>query len=482
MGIRHLSETMSHLAVYLAARREKLAEDLGVPGVDEKRAILNFKAAVLRATQEFEATGDITLTEEGWVWMDDGDILKARRAGPLQRKTEVEAQEEEPTAEEVKAQELSVIRAAFDRDPVVIDSGSGFIKAGFAGAPTPKAIFPSIIGRPKHLEVMIDSMMSSDVCVGATALSRRGMLSLSYPVSEGVVKDWDSMELLWQHTFYDVLRCCPEDQPLLMTEPPLNPLRNRERMAQIMFESFAIPAAFVAIQAVLALYASGKTTGAVLDIGDGVAHSVPVYEGYSMPHAIKRMNLAGRHLTQHLLTLLRARGRAFTTTAEFEIAREIKQSLCYVALDYEAESQKTVEVKRYTLPDGQSVVLGNERFECPEVLFQPNLLGKDVPGVSTQLYQTIMACDIDARADLFSNIVISGGTTTLPGFKERLQKDLKGLAPGRARVRVEAPEDPAIAVWVGGSILAKLSTFEALCVTKAEYDEVGPSIIHKKCF
>ncbi|GLI68966.1 hypothetical protein VaNZ11_013494 [Volvox africanus] len=369
---------------------------------------------------------------------------------------------------------------------IVCDNGSGVVKAGFSGEDAPRVMFASVTGRPRHTMAML-GMSARDMYIGDEAQAKRGVLSLSYPIEHGIVTNWEDMEAVWRHTFDNELRVDTSERPVMLTEAPRNPKSNREKTTEIMMETFQVPALYVAIQAVLSLYASGRTTGIVLDIGDGVSHAVPVYEGFSMPHAVRRLDVAGRDITQHLSRMLVESGIKLINSAEMEIVRDIKERLAYVAQDFESElcmaRSSSVMDKNFQLPDGSIISVGEERFRCAEVLFDPTPLGREQGGgVHNMLMDSINACDIDVRKELLNNLVLSGGTTMVEGIAARLSKEVTSMAPPGSAVRVVAPPERKYLVWIGGSVLASLASFSSQWVTRDEYDEYGPSIIHRKCF
>ena len=361
--------------------------------------------------------------------------------------------------------------------PIVIDNGTNACKAGFSGDDNPRAILPSAVGVPRNAQ------QSGGERVGGESLKRRDLFDVKFPIQRGIIKDWENMEKIWHFAYYDELKVPPENHPVLLTEPILNPKVNREKIAQVMFETFNVPATYISLQPHLSLIAAGRTNGIALDVGEGVASVVPICEGTILPHAMMRLHLSGTDLTDYLLRLMTERGYYLESPSEQELVSDIKQQLCYVAVDFEEEMKKNVPdiEKTYVLPDGRNIVLGNERFRCPEAFFQPSLVGQMYGGLPETISNSIQKCDMVIRRELYNNVVVSGGSSLFNGFVERLEKELLTISPPNVELDVVAPPERKYSVWVGGSILSSLSSFDNMWITKREYEEQGAAVVHKKC-
>ncbi|GMM51456.1 hypothetical protein DASB73_024140 [Starmerella bacillaris] len=364
--------------------------------------------------------------------------------------------------------------------PLVIDAGSSTIRAGIAGDSEPGFVFPSYIGRVKHDRVMLGGLQGSEF-VGPDAQENRGLLTLRYPIRRGVVTNWNDIEKLFEAVYKpkktDVKGLHSEDHPILITEPPLNTYKNRQNMAELLFETFHVPAMYVAIPSVLSLYASGKTNGLTLDVGDGVSYCVPVFKGFAITNAILRSNMGGSDVTDYLQLLLRKIGINLMTTAEREIVKEIKENHSLLMVD--GAKYKRTENIVYKLPDGQKVEVGKtELSRAPELLFKPQLIGSEESSISDLVSNTISRSDMDLRTTLYQTILLSGGTTETHKFGDRLLNELKLLSPPSTKLRIFAPPNRSNAAWTGGSILGGLGTFKKMWITAEEYAE-NPNKIHQ---
>ncbi|CAG0895510.1 unnamed protein product [Darwinula stevensoni] len=335
-----------------------------------------------------------------------------------------------------------------------------------------------------------------DLMVGDEASQLRSMLEINYPMENGIVRNWDDMQHLWDYTFGpEKMNIDPRECKIMLTEPPMNPTRNRERMVEVMFEKYQFSGVYIAIQAVLTLYAQGLLTGVVVDSGDGVTHICPVYEGFAMPHLTRRLDIAGRDITRYLIKLLLLRGYAFNHTADFETVRMMKEKLCYIGYNIEQEQklalETTVLVEPYTLPDGRVIKVGGERFEAPEALYQPHLINVEGQGIAELTFNTIQAADIDIRPDLYKHIVLSGGSTMYPGLPSRLEREIRQLYLERVlkgdteklskfKIRIEDPPRRKDMVFIGGAVLAEvMKDKETFWMSREEYMEKGPRVLEK---
>ncbi|CAF1046322.1 unnamed protein product [Didymodactylos carnosus] len=348
-----------------------------------------------------------------------------------------------------------------------------------------------MVGRPQiRSRSKVHDIEVQDIMVGDEAQKVRQMLDIHYPVENGIVHDWDDMKHIYNYLFGPKkMNIDPKDCKILLTEAPLNPVKNRAKMLEVMLDQFHFSEVSLAYQAILTLYAQGILTGVVVDIGDGVTHICPVIDGYCLQNSIARLNIAGRDITRYLIKLLLLRGYVFNQSADFDTVQQIKEKLCYVAHDLNEERQlaldTTVLVESYTLPDGRTIKLSGERFEAPEVLFRPSLLGMEVKGVAELVFKVINSAQIDDRKKLYKQIVLSGGTTMYPGFGTRLERELEQLYHERIQkgdpekspknvIRIEAPPRRKNMVFLGGAVYANLvKDTPVQWISRNDYHEQG---------
>ena len=382
---------------------------------------------------------------------------------------------------------MSTAQESVDEFPaLVIDNGGDMIKAGFGGDDKPRVVFPTIVGRPRQFGIMV-GMGQKDAYIGDEAKEKRRILSLTYPIERGIVTNWDNMERIWHHTFYNELRVAPEEHSVLLTDNHDNPQLNREKTTQIMFETFSVQKMNMQCAATLALYAGGRTNGIVIDSGAQSTRIIPVYEGHNLKSYGRTLDIGGMDIKDYLTKISCERGYAFATIAELQTVRDIKEKLGYVAIDFEEEmklsaGENAAEYeKSYELPDGQVMTYGNERFRCVEAMFQPGFIGKECDGLCKMLYGSVMEIqDEDLRKLMSDNVVLCGGNTLFNGFEERVLRDLRKLYD--IDITIDAQAHRIYTQWIGGSILSSLSTFGEQWIDKEEYDEYGPVTVSFRCF
>jgi actin len=368
---------------------------------------------------------------------------------------------------------------------VIADIGSGVIKAGFSGEDGPRSVFSSIVGIPKMPGLLV-GMEQKERYVGEEAVSKLEIMNFSSPIKKGEIVDWDKFETLMHHLFYTELKVVPEEISILITESPLNSKENRAKLAETLFETFNVDKLHIANSSMLGLYSYGKTSGLVLDSGFGITTCVPVYEGYPLPHASLKMDFGGENLSETLLTMIHHNiNKSYKGVKGRLLADDIKEKLGYVALNSEDEEKHYLEnlgkEQEYFLPDNTKIKLGPELFKHSELLFRPQNEGQTP--LSQFILESISKCDNDIIQDIQENICLTGGTTLLNGFTDRLKNELLQSLNNNAFNVVHTPERQ-FSNWIGGSIISSLNNFNFMWVSKQEYDEVGNALeaVDSKCF
>ena len=399
-----------------------------------------------------------------------------------------------------------------DKPVVIFDNGSGYSKIGLSGNAEPNYIIPTAIACREVNNVPVSRMQCEDLdyFIGNDAFRNQLSHNLSFPVREGQVNNWDEIERYWQRSIYSLMRVEPQEHNFLLTEPPMNPPENREQMAEIMFETFDVAGLYIGVQAVLALFGcnsykeSKSLTGTVIDSGDGVTHIIPIAHGYVISSCIKHIPIAGRDITKYIVKSLKDRKEPIHPEDLMDVSREIKEEFCYVCKNMDSEvkdfadpgSKKFRSYKGIGKTTGTplNIKVGTERFLGPEVFFSPEKLTKDWDKpLDLCVDTTIQNCPIDLRRDLYSNIVLSGGTTLFKNFNKRLGDEMQrrinerltkyrensGKEPTPIKCKISDFPTQRYAVWYGASQFASSANFKNVVHTREQYLEYGPSICRR---
>jgi actin-related protein len=381
-----------------------------------------------------------------------------------------------------------------EQDVVVLDNGSGYLKVGFSGEDAPRAVLPTVVTTTtvdegstaeEHAGMTVESQKKSQAFFGDEALQEallQANATTTRPVMRGEIQldnnRKDALEALWDHTFRTVLGVEQEELPILIADPlPLgqSAYQARQWMAEVMFEKFKVKSLAIFNSAVLSLFSTGRTRGLVVESGEGLTQAVPVFEGYAIPHAIFKMEVAGYDITSKVMKMMEKEQGA-DHAGNMRVMQALKEKTCSVALDYETamrgRDMADEESKSFELPDGTIVQVSQQiRMGAPELLFG----GKDQTGPSMQKIckEAIDTCDLDFRLDLVRSLVVAGGTSMLPGLAPRLRSELSALLPSEHARQVDICVDSQrkYAAWIGGSMFASLSTFDQVAISRQEFED-----------
>ena len=375
--------------------------------------------------------------------------------------------------------------------PIIIDIGSGEIKAGFSGEESPKVVFKNYIGEPKYKKVL-SAFNAEDKEINAQYIGEdcdkfMGILKLRHPVKNGKFSNDQDILSIFNY-IYSKLGLNTEEieqHPLLVTEPLLNPYTNREKIANLLFENLGVQALFFASQPILSLFSTSNTSGTVLESGEGVTQSCVVCEGYSLPNSYERYDYGGADVTEYLKILLKKKGYQFYNSTEFRLVNEIKENSCFCI------SNKNININdarkglnknplNYYLPDGTTVSIGEERLLAPEILFNLDKIGKEYLSLTDIVMSSINKVDIELRQKSYENILLSGGNTAIKGLLEKLTSDIKDKAYKNLKINLKTTPKPEYCCWMGGNMISTLEIFKRMWVSKSDWSEKGSKIIHIK--
>lgn len=385
--------------------------------------------------------------------------------------------------------------------PIVLDNGSGTIRCGFSTDEAPRVCYSNILGRPKYqkIDYLPSDINIDDTFVGNEAQVRRGLLKLTYPIEHGMIHDWNSLELIWQQVLlHDLMNSgrnsdintnnidiSLKEHTILITEHPFSLRRQREKICEILFETFGIGGINIGMPSVLALYSTGRTTGVSVDIGDGVCCVAPVYDGFAIPGTVRRINIAGRDITRQMQVEIMKDGYFLNSSSEFEIVRNMKERLGFARLDKKGNGLDfevgNSQLEKFQLPDGKFVRIDQQTLCKPaELLFKPEAFGFEDEKIHDIIYNSIIKSEVDLRGKLFETIILSGGCTMLRNFGTRLLNELRHIDQ-EVKLKIYASPERKNHAFLGGSILSSLSTFNNIVISKKQFLE-DPSSVHDAYF
>ncbi|XP_069131911.1 actin-like protein 6B [Argopecten irradians] len=412
---------------------------------------------------------------------------------------------------------------------LVFDIGSYSVRAGYAGEDSPKAEIPTHVGVIEDLEAAMETedkeikQADKKYYIDTTMLKvpRKGMEISSF-LKDGMIDNWEIFEKVMDYTYSKNIKSEANMHPVMMSEPAWNSRGKRERLTEIMFETYNVPAFFLCKNAVLSAFANGRSTGLVLDSGATHTTAVPVYDGYVIGQAIVKSPLAGDFISLECKKLMEEleidvippymiqnkEPVSLMETAKWKkkdipevtksfhnyMVKDVLQDFAASALQvmdtpYDNSTAETMPTVLYEFPNGYNQDFGAEKFKLPEGLFDPSVI-KDLPSGNTMLSAghvvttSVGMCDIDIRPSLYSSVIVVGGNSLISGFTDRLNRDLGTKTPPSMRLKIISATGTAerrFSSWIGGSILASLGSFQQMWISKQEYEEGGRSCVERKC-
>jgi actin len=364
---------------------------------------------------------------------------------------------------------------------IVIDNGESTIKAGFNGENAPRVAIPTVIGNSKNNSInIIDD--KEKFYIGNDALLNSPCLNLDYPIKNSKLNS-AQMEKIWSHVFYNELKVKPENHNVFITESLFNSNKERQEMAEVMFEKFSIFNIHIEPQPVMTLYSTTKTSGLIVESGEGMTQIVPIFEGYLVKNGIRANNLAGNMVTKHFLKSIDNRLKPFNLSNPMLIAKKIKEKYSQVKIDDKYISSDRNQSESFELPDGNFIEIKNEKFDIPEILFDPSNFDLDLQPIQQMIADSIKEVDLNLRNSFLNNIVLGGGNTMINNFPERLKKELNNIykfSDEKNSIKINAQNERMYSAWIGASVVCSISNFQHMWISKNDYEEEGANIINKK--